>query len=1244
MKKRILSMLLALVMVLSMVPVQALAEATPEESVAETIAETIVEETETEATEAAEVTEATEAAETTEATEVTETTEATEATEATEVTEETEETEATEATEAVLENMDGLPAAEEDEPVEVLIIPADDSETSGVIAVDEVLQLIIDDSEFAAVKDVKWSSTNVNVATVGESTGVVRGMRVGPVYINVSCQVKVEDTDEYVKGKGKYLLSVQEPEVPKYSLQIAEDCPKEMMAGETITLTAKVLDEDGEEVISQPLLKWTLVDPKDDEYVYLKPIGSLYALPTSQHKREIAVRVSFVDDKLNLEGMELPTTTITVYPRINKIELLVDDTDEYIEDGVYYFNLNNATLCASGITVSTKLYPDGELKTDTQLIDWKVNDSRNLCYQPSTEDNESVIIKPYNMNKTGTVTVIATAKDGSGMSEKLEIRFVKLAPVVEILNAPEQMRGNSSVTLTTNVASMSGLTDRKIIWEVFDGGDGEYPTDAATISSTGKLTANRVTAPVTIKVKATAEMGGAESEYAVIEIVPAVESIEIRLPSGYESGNIPYDASPAENPLQLEAVVEPEEAIQSVDWGTSNRNIVSIDEDGNLTIKDAGKVRISAMAKDGSKRVAYIYLTITKPVNEVRFNADNPTVLRSGKSATMKATAWTVFDENGGTYVKAANQKLRWEVYEDVDDILEETTKATITSSGRLSVKDIKTNATIVVRAISKEAAPEGVYENVTEDGYAYAEYPLTIKPAKRISLLLKKDGEEITTSTIQMNADESTEIAGFWYDTDPEEGVENESPVTLNRTSFNSSNKSVATIDEFGVLETKKAGTTTITVQSRESNGTLHTAKFKLKVTNLVEELHIIAPKSTELRSGKTLTLKATAWTIFEQLKANNQKVTWSIVGEDNGPTEAATISSSGRVSAKTVTEDTIVRVIARSVENPGAEDSIELTIRPKLAYTMRLTFNNYDGENYPNEENPGAVYVPRNLSGVNPDDLRDNLNVDAYVAFDGVDGEDKVLDPMEDVVWTTSSKSIVSIDANTGALRVLKPGKVTLTAKKTLVDAKGKKTTYSASIPLVLVNAVTSIAVDVRVPGQKLYAGKTLAMRADTNPEATNKRVKWSLVGEYDDDYAVINANSGVITAKRTVKSWCQVTVQAEALDGYECESATFTVDIYPLATEVKPTLNGVSVSMTDHGSMTVKEEAVLGIEKPDNGADPEIKWTSSRTSVATIKWDKDNEVYVLVAKGKGTATIKATAQDGSGKTASFIVEVSN
>ena len=368
---------------------------------------------------------------------------------------------------------------------------------------------------------------------------------------------------------------------------------------------------------------------------------------------------------------------------------------------------------------------------------------------------------------------------------------------------------------------------------------------------------------------------------------------------------------------------------------------------------------------------------------------------------------------------------------------------------------------------------------------------------------------------------------------------------------------------------------------------------------------------------------LKATAWTdYYKGIKASNQKVIWRLIGEDGEyttSTDEASISSSGRVSAKNVTENTDITVVAISAEKEGANDSIVLTIRPKQTCTLTATFENWDSETY-----TGTVTVPINLDEINADDLRDHLDVLAYISIpnDPADG-----DPAESVkdavIWSTSSKSIVSIDSESGALKANKAGKVTLTAKY-VKEISGKKTTFTTKITLVLVNAVKEIEIAPRVKEQKLYAGKTLALRADTNPEATNKRVKWSLVGEYDDDYAVINANSGVITAKRTVKSWCQVTVQAEALDGYECESATFTVDIYPLATEVKPTLNGVSVSMTDHGSMTVKEEAVLGIEKPDNGADPEIKWTSSRTSVATIKWDKDNEVYVLVAKGKGTATI--------------------
>ena len=197
--------------------------------------------------------------------------------------------------------------------------------------------------------------------------------------------------------------------------------------------------------------------------------------------------------------------------------------------------------------------------------------------------------------------------------------------------------------------------------------------------------------------------------------------------------------------------------------------------------------------------------------------------------------------------------------------------------------------------------------------------------------------------------------------------------------------------------------------------------------------------------------------------------------------------------MSAKNVTENTDITVVAISAEKEGANDSIVLTIRPKQTCTLTATFENWDSETY-----TGTVTVPINLDAINADDLRDHLDVLAYISIPEDPADGAPAESVKDaVVWSTSSKSIVSIDSESGALKANKAGKVTLTAKY-VKEISGKKTTFTTKITLVLVNAVKEIEIAPRVKEQKLYAGKTLALRADTNPEATNKRVKWSLVGE--------------------------------------------------------------------------------------------------------------------------------------------------
>ena len=54
---------------------------------------------------------------------------------------------------------------------------------------------------------------------------------------------------------------------------------------------------------------------------------------------------------------------------------------------------------------------------------------------------------------------------------------------------------------------------------------------------------------------------------------------------------------------------------------------------------------------------------------------------------------------------------------------------------------------------------------------------------------------------------------------------------------------------------------------------------------------------------------------------------------------------------------------------------------------------------------------------------------------------------------------------------------------------------------------------------------------------------------------------------------------------------------------------------------------------------GANQEVKWSSSRSSVLAV--DEDGN---LTAKRRGTATIKAKATDGSGKYATIKITVVN
>lgn len=155
---------------------------------------------------------------------------------------------------------------------------------------------------------------------------------------------------------------------------------------------------------------------------------------------------------------------------------------------------------------------------------------------------------------------------------------------------------------------------------------------------------------------------------------------------------------------------------------------------------------------------------------------------------------------------------------------------------------------------------------------------------------------------------------------------------------------------------------------------------------------------------------------------------------------------------------------------------------------------------------------------------------------------------------------------------------------------------------------------------------------MTAVTNPDASNKKVTWSLTYPNNDTKCASISSSGVLKAAAGLTAPTEVKVVATAADGSGTRSEAFNVKIYPAATGVSilrggRVVNGLTV-------VTSEKETALTAKVFPNAAQQRVEWKSSSKRIATV--DKDNGMVTFWKSG--TVTITATAADGSGKSVSF------
>ena len=324
----------------------------------------------------------------------------------------------------------------------------------------------------------------------------------------------------------------------------------------------------------------------------------------------------------------------------------------------------------------------------------------------------------------------------------------------------------------------------------------------------------------------------------------------------------------------LVATVSPESAKdKSLTWSSSDESIVTVDENGKIKAIKEGKATITVTTKDGNHK-ATVTITVSKEdikVTGVSFG-NNALNLATGSSMTLKPTI---------SPSDATNKGLTWKSSDS--SVVSVNDKGVITGK-----KEGKATITVT-----------------TKDGGYTATITVTVKD------------EPVTGVKIQGNS--SMVINGK----QTLKAVITPSNASNKGVTWESSDKSIATVDSKGNVVAKAKGTVTITVTTKDGN---HKATLNINVKEqLVTKITISGDKKVNV--GKTITLKASV----SPSNATNKGVTWSSSDES-----IATVDANGKVTGKKAGKVTI-KATAKDGSKVSKTYTIEV-VEEKVTYTITL------------------------------------------------------------------------------------------------------------------------------------------------------------------------------------------------------------------------------------------------------------------------------------------------------------------
>ena len=217
------------------------------------------------------------------------------------------------------------------------------------------------------------------------------------------------------------------------------------------------------------------------------------------------------------------------------------------------------------------------------------------------------------------------------------------------------------------------------------------------------------------------------------------------------------------------------------------------------------------------------------------------------------------------------------------------------------------------------------------------------------------------------------------------------------------------------------------------------------------------------------------------------------------------------------------------------------------------------------------------------------------------------------KDVTWSSNKENIATVSA--GTVSGVSAGTAVITAK----NHKGHEATCTVTV----FQSVTSIEI---TGNAYVYTKQNTNLGVNVLPtSAQTKTVTWEISS--GASYATIT-NAGVVTGVESKAKERDITVKATATDGSN-RSDTH-------AMKVRQSVTGVTIS-GDTEVFRGKTKTLSVSVLPDYAYSKSVNWSSSNEKVATV--DQNGVVSGIAV---GSATITATATDGSGKSDTHAIEV--